>query len=79
MHKRYIRSYTNREHICEVTPELVAKLKTYLLLGRTTVTIHSPLVINRVLIARGDYQTDKFKFNAQYQGNDTWLINIWEV
>lgn len=86
MGKRYIRATNNRGLLCEVTPELVAKLRTYKLLGKQEIMIQSPCVLNQELlitnqlfIARSDYQQGRFKCTATYHGDDSWLIRMWEV
>lgn len=86
MGKRYIRATNNMGLLCEITPELVAKLRTYKLLGKQQIMIQSPcvrshdlLTTNQLFIARGDYQKGRFKCNGTYHGNDSWLIRMWEV
>lgn len=86
MGKRYIRATNDRGLLCEITPELVAKLRTYKLLGKQQIMIQSPcvrsqdlLLTNQLFIARGDYQQGRFKCSGTYQGNGNWLIIMWEV
>lgn len=86
MGKRYMCAVNNRGCLCEIDPERVAKLRTLHLLGLQQVTIQSPcilhqdlLITNQKFIARGDYQLGPFKCNAEYHGNNTWLIRMWEV
>ncbi|AQT27869.1 hypothetical protein CB3_027 [Pectobacterium phage vB_PatP_CB3] len=84
--KQYMRAVNNRDYLCEIDPERVTELRTFQLLGLQQVMIQSPCVLHQDLLidnqkfrARGDYQLGHFKCNAEYHGNDSWLIRMWNV